>query len=69
MKRHWIVRRQLEPRPDGAQRWDRAYQVILQWAMASESTSTTTQPPSSHPQPEADHADSHLRPGVHPTSD
>lgn len=69
MKRHWTVRRQLEPRPDGAQRWDRAYQAILQWAMASESTSTTTQTPSSHPQQEADHADSHLRPGVHPASD
>lgn len=32
MKRHWKVRRQLDPRPDGAQRWDRVYQHLLQWA-------------------------------------
>lgn len=68
MKRCWTVRRQLEPRSDGAQRWDRAYQSVLQWAMAIEQASPTTQPPSSQPHQEADHADSHLRPGVYSSS-
>jgi hypothetical protein len=63
------MHRQLEPYLDGAQRWDRAYQLVLQWAMAIEPTSTLTQLPSSHPHQEADHADSDLRPGVHPASD
>ena len=29
MKRHWQVRRALQPAEDAAQRWDRAYMLIL----------------------------------------
>lgn len=31
MKRQWRVRRQTCARPDGQQRWDRAYQTPLAW--------------------------------------
>ena len=34
MKRQWRVRRQFLPLPDGAQRWDQAYQHLLQWTLA-----------------------------------
>lgn len=34
MKRHWQVRRQVTPHPDGQRRWDRAYQLLLQWEQA-----------------------------------
>jgi hypothetical protein len=35
MKRQWRVRRQFLPVPDGAQRWDQAYQHLLQWRLAN----------------------------------
>ena len=68
MKRCWTVHRRLEPHLDGTQRWDRAYQLVFQWAMTLEQNSTTPQAPSSPARQEADHADSHLRPGIDPTS-
>ena len=33
MKRQWQLRRELVATPAGQQRWDRAYQVLLHWAM------------------------------------
>jgi hypothetical protein len=41
MKHQWRIRRQLKPYPDRQQRWDRAYQALLQWtidALPMEST-------------------------------
>jgi hypothetical protein len=35
MKRQWCVRRQTTPYPDGQQRWDRVYQLLLQRAVTS----------------------------------
>jgi hypothetical protein len=32
-RRAWHVRRTSVPTPTGQQRWDRAYQLLLQWAM------------------------------------
>jgi hypothetical protein len=32
MKQHWHAHRTLVVRPDGQQRWDRAYQHILAWS-------------------------------------
>ena len=32
MKHDWRVTRRLEPHPDGQRRWDRAYQLLLEWA-------------------------------------
>jgi hypothetical protein len=68
MKRHWTVRREFRPYPDGEQRWDRAYQYLLQWAMAREQETTLATMHSSQPQQEVDHADSRLCAGVHSPS-
>ena len=39
MEQRWTVQRSMIERPDGQQRWDRAYQCILRWTneVASES--------------------------------
>jgi uncharacterized protein (UPF0548 family) len=34
-RRAWQVQRTSVPTPTGQQRWDRAYQLLLQWAMTS----------------------------------
>ena len=31
MRCQWIVRRAMQPDPDGRRRWDRAYQEALAW--------------------------------------
>jgi hypothetical protein len=31
MHRQWRIRRQASPHPDAQQRWDQAYQLLLQW--------------------------------------
>jgi hypothetical protein len=31
-QRQWTVQRHLLPTPDGWHRWDRAYQLLMQWA-------------------------------------
>jgi hypothetical protein len=31
MRCQWIVRRTMQPDPDGQRRWDRAYQEVLAW--------------------------------------
>ena len=31
MRCQWIVRRTMQPEPDGRRRWDRAYQDVLSW--------------------------------------
>jgi hypothetical protein len=36
MKHQWRVCRQTTQRPDASQRWDRAYQNILQWTLEAE---------------------------------
>lgn len=38
----WRLRRRPSPRPDGQQRWDRAYLLLLQWTQPSP---TSHQPP------------------------
>ena len=36
MKRRWRVHRETVKRPDARQRWDQAYQAILQWSFENE---------------------------------
>ena len=50
----WRVRRSLQTSPDGARRWDRAYQHLLRWAMLTEQ--------------EVTHESRDLCPGVDPTT-
>jgi len=33
MKPQWHIRRQMTPVPDGQQRWDQAYQRLLEWSL------------------------------------
>lgn len=60
MKRQWRIRRQPVEFPEGQQRWDRAYQYVLQWTM-----------PPSQPTPplaqEVDHECGGICTGVHAT--
>ena len=58
-QRTWQVRRTGVPTATGQQRWDRAYQLLLQW------TATTSPAPTEEPAlilPEVSHARSDLRP-------
>ncbi|MCL5996255.1 MAG: hypothetical protein M1546_09380 [Chloroflexi bacterium] len=60
MKRKWHVQRLTQAYPDGEQRWDRAYQYLLAWATAIQTTN-----PSDLPQAkEAFDANSSLRPSL-----
>ncbi len=45
---HWQIARSTLPRPDGAHRWDLAYQFLLRWAMEAEAGSALA----SLPQPQ-----------------
>ena len=59
-QRTWQVRRAGVPTATGQQRWDRAYQLLLQWA-------TNSPAPAEVPTPnllEMSHARSDLRPRV-----
>ena len=55
----WHVRRTGVPMPTGQQRWDRAYQLLLQWAMT---IPEPTEASGAAILPEVVHADSNLRP-------
>jgi hypothetical protein len=66
MKRQqWIVRRQLVGHPAAQRRWDRAYQVLLQAAVAPAGLPAPPLAPSDLAE-ENRHASSRLRQGVEP---
>ena len=52
MKTRWHVCRAVVARGDGERRWDDAYQILLQWAMAHEAG---TDPAPSHCKKEYPH--------------
>jgi hypothetical protein len=58
MKRKWQVRRQFQPCPNAAERWDHAYQCLLRWTAQPEST--VANDIWSAPEQEANHAHSRL---------
>ena len=59
-QRIWQVRRVSVPMATGQQRWDRAYQLLLQWAATSPSPTLAQEP--TLILPEVSHARSDLRP-------
>jgi hypothetical protein len=69
--RQWQVQRQLLPCPEGQQRWDRVYQLLLSWTQANAQDQQT---PNLSPiqNQEVHHASSplcpRLRPAVRPKS-
>jgi len=67
MKRHWQIRRQLQPTADGARRWDQVYQYLLQWTTPPEPSAAPS--PSHKPQMEVTHEHRDLCPGVDRTTD
>ena len=40
MKRQWNIRRQVTALPDGQQRWDQAYQLLMEWTRCTTATET-----------------------------
>jgi hypothetical protein len=58
-RRPWVVRRAGVSTPIGQQRWDRAYQLLLQWATTASPAPTPA--PVSPILPEVSHARSDLR--------
>ena len=60
-QRKWQVRRTDVPTTDGQQRWDRAYQLLLHWAV-THSPPTPAKVPAPPILPEVSHARSDLRP-------
>lgn len=61
MKRQWKIRRTIKESRDSQNRWDRAYQLILEIARSAEDSQK-------HSGAEVHHANSDLRQGVDPTS-
>jgi uncharacterized protein (UPF0548 family) len=41
MKRQWNICRQTTAVPDGQQRWDQAYQMLLEWTRCATATETS----------------------------
>ncbi len=62
MKHNWRIRRQPQPTPNALQRWDRAYQYLLQWIPAPVPDQTTNPPPLMTSDQEVPHACSRLYP-------
>lgn len=62
----WRLRRRPAPRPDGQQRWERAYRYLLQWTQLS----TPTQSAPGQEEEEGDrHDDCAVCPRLAPTPD
>jgi hypothetical protein len=62
MKHPWRLHRQTQPRSNGQQRWDRAYQLLLHWTEENEPPSSTRVVPPTLLTQEEEHASSSLRP-------
>ena len=60
MKQRWAKRRQFKPQPDGEQRWDRAYQYLLQWSQEMKPIQTPNSDNSCGWTQEVDYASSSL---------
>ena len=62
----WQIRRTGAPMASAQQRWDRAYQLLLQWAVATPPTPADT--PALSIVPENTHANSDLQPRIDQSS-
>ena len=68
MKRKWVKRREFVPQADGEQRWDRAYQYLLQWAKEMEAHPQMSSDHLTHPKQEVDDERSDVCAGLHTKS-
>ena len=64
MKHQWRACRTFQPHPDAQRRWDRAYQLLLEWTLPPEQATDQLLP---HNPTEVAHAHSHVCPCLHPT--
>jgi hypothetical protein len=75
MNHQWRVRRQTISSPDGQQRWDRAYQLLLRWterpalAPPTEALLPATRPTGKLMQAEVPHAHRRVRARFHAQPD
>jgi hypothetical protein len=75
MQHQWRLCRTLQEHRDGQRRWDRTYQLLLQWAQTpdtppsepSQRPSVAVQPPLTRPL-EVSHASRDLCPGLDPAA-
>jgi hypothetical protein len=68
MKRHWKKHRQFKPQLDGEQRWERAYQYLLQWSQEMRPSQTTNSGNDCGMSQEVDHENSRVCEGLHKES-
>lgn len=59
MQRQWQIQRTLVETPNGQQRWDQAYQLLLRWAQVNPLPAVSSSPPAP-PNQEECHASSRL---------
>jgi len=65
MKRQWRIRRHFWVAADGAQRWDQAYQHLLEWAqLSAPRNGVPLLAPLPAPEQEGDHEHGNLCPCV-----
>ena len=64
MKRQWRIHRHFRTATDGAQRWDQAYQHLLEWAQASSASGARLPGMRSSPAQEEEHEHGPLCSGV-----
>jgi hypothetical protein len=69
MKRQWRIHRHFRTATDGAQRWDQAYQHLLQWAQMSPGNSVQLPVTQASPAQEEDHEHGNLGSGVDRAAD
>ena len=69
MKRQWRIHRHFRTATDGAQRWDQAYQHVLQWAQMAPGNSTRLPVRQASPAQEEDHEHGSLCSGVDRAAD
>ena len=70
MKRQWRIRRHFRVAADGTQRWDQAYQYLLEWAQqGSPRNGVPLLAPPPIPGQEEDHEHGHLCSCIHRAPD
>ena len=69
MKRQWRICHHFRPAADGAQRWDQAYQHLLQGAQMSPRNGTQLPVTQASPAQEEDHEHGNLCSGVDRAAD
>jgi hypothetical protein len=68
MKRQWRIHRQLTMHPEGARRWDQAYQLLLRWTTMNEPRQVIEPERCDVEKQEVYHEHCRIRAGIDPAS-